>query len=106
MMRHFAVLIAASLVCACSPSPSAEQKAKADARAVAQVEQMRTVPALALSPEEITYADIEKHDLFGAGCYFLDGVGDKPPMLFLASDESRYITGAALPVDAGAVAKF
>ena len=27
-------------------------------------------------------------------------------VLFLASDEAQYITGAALPVDAGAVAKF
>ena len=27
-------------------------------------------------------------------------------VLFLASDESKYITGAALPIDAGAVAKF
>jgi (+)-trans-carveol dehydrogenase len=27
-------------------------------------------------------------------------------VLFLASDESHYITGAALPIDAGAVAKF
>lgn len=27
-------------------------------------------------------------------------------VLFLASDESQYITGAALPIDAGAVAKF
>jgi NAD(P)-dependent dehydrogenase (short-subunit alcohol dehydrogenase family) len=27
-------------------------------------------------------------------------------VLFLASDEALYITGAALPVDAGAVAKF
>jgi NAD(P)-dependent dehydrogenase (short-subunit alcohol dehydrogenase family) len=26
--------------------------------------------------------------------------------LFLASDESQYITGTALPIDAGAVAKF
>ena len=27
-------------------------------------------------------------------------------VLFLSSDESKYITGAALPIDAGAVAKF
>jgi len=27
-------------------------------------------------------------------------------VLFLASDESKYITGASLPIDAGAVAKF
>jgi (+)-trans-carveol dehydrogenase len=27
-------------------------------------------------------------------------------VLFLASDEAQYITGAALPIDAGAVAKF
>ena len=27
-------------------------------------------------------------------------------VLFLASDEAQYITGVALPVDAGAVAKF
>ena len=27
-------------------------------------------------------------------------------VLFLASDEAKYITGAALPIDAGAVAKF
>jgi (+)-trans-carveol dehydrogenase len=27
-------------------------------------------------------------------------------VLFLASDEAEYITGAALPIDAGAVAKF
>jgi (+)-trans-carveol dehydrogenase len=27
-------------------------------------------------------------------------------VLFLASDEAKYITGAALPIDAGATAKF
>ncbi|SHN46729.1 mycofactocin-coupled SDR family oxidoreductase [Cryptosporangium aurantiacum] len=37
---------------------------------------------------------------------FLDARDISNAVLFLASEEARYITGVALPVDAGAVAKF
>ena len=37
---------------------------------------------------------------------FLEARDISNAVLFLASDEARYVTGVALPVDAGAVAKF
>ena len=50
---------------------------------------------VAIVPQDITFADIERHDLFGAGCYFLDNAGrsgdEKAPMLFLASDEKGWL---------------
>ena len=66
-------------------------KEASDAKAVAQVERLSTPPAMPLSPQPITFADIEKHDLFGAGCYFLDGKGEKLPMLFLASEAKGWL---------------
>lgn len=46
-------------------------------------------------PQEITFADLEKHNMFGAGCYFLDGVGqsgsEKARMLFIASDDRGWL---------------
>ena len=36
---------------------------------------------------------------------WVDAVDISNAVLFLASDEARYITGVALPVDAGAVIK-
>ena len=44
-------------------------------------------PAPTIQPREITFADLEKYDLFGMGCYFLDGNGEKAPMRFIAADE-------------------
>lgn len=59
------------LLAACgeeAPSP-AEQKRMDDA-AVAAVEAAQVPPPSPVTPERILYPDIEKHDLFGAGCNF------------------------------------
>jgi hypothetical protein len=86
------VFLAVLAVCgACSPSGSQEREAVSAAKAVAEVERLSTPPAMPLTPQEITFSDIEKYDLFGAGCYFLDGSGAKAPMLFLASDEKGWL---------------
>lgn len=44
---------------------------------------------LALQP--ITTSDLERHDMFGIGCYFLDGKDDKAPMLFNAAEEKGWM---------------
>ena len=41
-----------------------------------------------------------------AGAPLIEARAVSNAVLFLASDEAKYITGAALPIDAGAVAKF
>ena len=86
------LIVAAGLACvACSPSEGDAAKATSDAQAIAEVERLSTPPAVPVRPQPITFADLEKYDLFGAGCYFLDGTGDKAPMLFLASDEKGWM---------------
>jgi len=86
------VSIVALATSACSPPQQDETKeSAAKAADVAEVERLSTPPAIALNPQEITYADLEKHDLFGVGCYFLDGAGEKAPMLFIASDEKGWL---------------
>ena len=92
MMR--AILLSAALLACAACSPAQQEQAKepaAKATEVAEVERLSTPPAIALSPQEITYADLEKHDLFGVGCYFLDGAGEKAPMLFIAADEKGWL---------------
>ncbi len=90
-MRDPILLCAMLAFAACSPPQSAESKQAADAEAVAQVERLSVPPAIPLSPQPITFADIEKHDLFGAGCYFQGGDGEKPPLLFLASEAKGWL---------------
>jgi hypothetical protein len=97
------VFLAVIVVCAaCSPTGSQERQAARDAKAIAEVERLSTPPAIPLRPQPITFADLEKYDLFGAGCYFLDGKGDKAPMLFLASDEKGWLKldGEMIPFSA------
>ena len=89
---RFAAIFAAGLACtACSQPRDDVSRARSDARAIAQVERLSTPPAIPVRPQPITFADLEKYDLFGAGCYFLDGTGEKAPMLFLASDEKGWM---------------
>jgi hypothetical protein len=74
MMRVFPILLGAVLLGACTAA-----QAPADP------------PAPVILPEEITNDDLVRHDLFGFGCYFLDGIGEKAQMLFVASDEKGWM---------------
>lgn len=81
------VSIAALALSACSSPPSAASKTATEAQAIAQVERLSQPPAIPIRPQPITFADLEKYDLFGVGCYFLDGIGEKAPMLFIGHDD-------------------
>lgn len=79
------------LACAaCSPPQGEAAKAASDQHAVAETERLNTPPAIPVDPQPITMADLERYDLFGVGCYFLDGKGDKAPMLFIGHDDKGW----------------
>ena len=76
------------LAAACGPTP--EEKAAENARDVAAVLANQAPPPEVLKPEAITYPDIEKNDLFGAGCNFVPqggGIG----AIALAQSEKGYM---------------
>ena len=83
-----AIALSLLLLAACGPTP--EEKAAADARAVAEVKANQAPPPIPLTLDPIRFADIEKHDLFGAGCSFVpDGAG--PDSVALAMGEGGYL---------------
>ena len=57
---------------ACSNDPTAAEKKAADDRAISQVEavQSQRPPPRMLEPEPILFGDIQRFNLFGAGCAF------------------------------------
>lgn len=67
-----ALLLSLVILGACSDEPTeAERQA-----AVAEVVQAQEAPPLAFGPQAIGYPDIEKNNLYGAGCSFVpDGGG-------------------------------
>ena len=68
-------MAAVLLLAACTPEKSAAEKRAADDRAIAQVNAAQAVkpPPTPIEPQPILFADIQKHDLFGAGCAFAPG---------------------------------
>ena len=64
-MRSLALTLVAVLA-ACSSEPTEEERAAA----VAEVEAHQTPPAQPLELGAIRYREIEKHELYGAGCSF------------------------------------
>ena len=69
------IMAAVLLLAACAPEKSAADKRAADDRAIAQVHAAQAVkpPPTPIEPQPILFADIQKHDLFGAGCAFAPG---------------------------------
>ena len=77
-LRWASVIALAIALSACNEEPSAAEKAAQDAADIAKVEAINdsVPPPQQIKLEAITYPDIEKHDLFGAGCNFApDGGG-------------------------------
>lgn len=74
---------------ACGPTP--EEQAAADARAVAEVEATQEAPAEPLVLDPIRYREIEKYDLFGAGCSFVPDGGGLGAVAIAMADEGYLI---------------
>lgn len=52
-------------------------------------------PGVPITPDPITFEDLEKHDLFGAGCYVMHADGEN--LIFLANDAAaHFILGGDL----------
>ena len=80
----------AALVILSACGPTAEEQSAADARAVAEVRANQAPPPEQLAPQPILYPDIEKNNLFGAGCNFVPeggGIG----AIALAQAEQGYM---------------
>ena len=70
-MRVATLLPIVLLVSACgADEPSPAEKARADDADVAAVKAAQVPPPSPVTPERILYPDIERYDLFGAGCNF------------------------------------
>ncbi|PZO71611.1 MAG: hypothetical protein DI636_03275 [Pelagerythrobacter marensis] len=83
-MRAFPIIAGLGVtltLLACAPEQTAEQKAAADAADIAAVERAQQVPPEPINPQTIAFADIEKHDLFGASCAFVPETSGTDPVL-------------------------
>ena len=84
-------LALAFALAACSRQPTAEEVAAQERRDIAQVEavQKQKPPPQMIAPEPILFPDIEKYDLFGAGCAFAPG--DSMGAIMLARDKVAWM---------------
>jgi hypothetical protein len=84
-------LVSVLLLASCAPEQDPAAKKAEDDRAVAQVEAAQKVkpPLRPITPQPILFADLQKYDLFGAGCAFAPGGSmgavllTRPKMAFL-----------------------
>ena len=92
MTARLALLAWLLLSAGCSKPADSKAQAAADARDIARVEaaQDTAPPATPLTPEAITFADIERNKLFGASCVFLPEAGSKR-FVVLAMTEAAYL---------------
>lgn len=89
-MRAMALAMVTGLVlAACSGEAGPAQNA-ADAADVAEIEAMHDRPPVQpISPERISYTDIEQNDLFGMGCGFAPE--GRLAVMFLAQDNHGFL---------------
>jgi hypothetical protein len=73
--RLFVMLALLALAAGCAPEQTAAEKRAEEERAIAQVEAAQDTkpPPQMIAPQPILFADIQQHQLFGAGCAFAPG---------------------------------
>ena len=83
---------------ACAPQKTAAEKRAQDDRAIAQVNAAQAVkpPPKPIDPQPILFADIQKFDLFGAGCAFAPGNSMGAVLLTRAKVAYMLIDGRAV----------
>ena len=75
-MRAGFIVLAALLVTSCGKEePSAAEKNRMDEADIAAVKAAQVPPPAPVEPDAIGMPDIEKYDMFGAGCNFAAGKG-------------------------------
>jgi len=103
-MRIGLIVCGALFVASCSKEqPSPAEKARMDEADIAAVNAAQVPPPMPVEPERITMADIEKYDLFGAGCNFAAGNGIAAIAVLQEKRGFMKINGNVLPFapDAG-----
>ncbi len=74
-LTALAILLPLSACGSSSDTDDPAAKEAADAAAIAAVEEAMTPPAIPIEPQPILFPDIERFDLFGAGCSFVPAGG-------------------------------
>ena len=77
-MRVAVVVFAGLLAASCAKEePSPAEQERLDQADIAAVQAAQVPPPTPVEPERILYPDIEKHDMFGAGCSFAPRIARK-----------------------------
>ena len=103
-MRVAVIAGCALLLAACGKDePSPSEQARMDEEDVAAVEAAQVPPPAPVTPERIGMPDIEKYDMFGAGCNFAPGTSIAPVALLQPKRGFMKIEGKVIPFapDAG-----
>ncbi len=103
-MRVSLIICAALLAASCNKEePSAAEQARMDQADIEAVNAAQVPPPSPVEPERIAMADIEKYDMFGAGCSFAAGSSMAAIALLKEKRGFMKIDGNVLPFapDAG-----
>lgn len=87
---HRVALVLPFLLAACAGEPSEAERNAQEEADIAAVEKAQEIPAEPVTLQPIGYPDIEKHNLFGAGCNFAASGGGLGA-LALAMENAAFI---------------
>lgn len=103
-MRGFVIVCCALLAASCAKEgPSAAEQERMEEADIAAVNAAQVPPPSPVEPARILTADIEKYDMFGAGCRFAPGSSIGPIALLQEKRAFMKIDSTILPFapDAG-----